>query len=115
MTEPTSEPELPIDGPAAPPRSNGELVFEEPWQSRLFGLTLSLQEQGLFAWKDFQAALIKAVGEWEAQAKPGETYRYYDCWQQAIESLLDDRGLCPRGELEDRSSALAARPHGHDH
>ncbi|MFD9651474.1 hypothetical protein [Streptomyces mirabilis] len=27
---------LDIEGPAAPPRSNGELVFAEPWESRAF-------------------------------------------------------------------------------
>ena len=26
--------ELDLDGPSAPPRSNGALVFEEPWESR---------------------------------------------------------------------------------
>ena len=31
-------PELDVDGPAAPPRSNGELVFAEPWEGRAFGL-----------------------------------------------------------------------------
>lgn len=25
---------LDVDGPAAPPRANGELVFAEPWESR---------------------------------------------------------------------------------
>ena len=36
------------EGPAAPPRTNGELVFELPWESRVFGLTMSLYEAGQF-------------------------------------------------------------------
>ena len=37
----TSEPAGDIrqmDGPAALPLKNGELVFEEPWQGRVFGI-----------------------------------------------------------------------------
>jgi hypothetical protein len=29
---------LDVDGIADPPRRNGELIFEAPWQSRVFGL-----------------------------------------------------------------------------
>ena len=32
--------------PAAPPRRNGELVFEVPWESRAFGVALALCEAG---------------------------------------------------------------------
>ena len=33
-------------GAAAPPRSNGELVFEAPWESRSFGMAVALSEPG---------------------------------------------------------------------
>jgi hypothetical protein len=36
---------LDIEGPVAPPRSNGELVFAEPWESRAFAAALALYEQ----------------------------------------------------------------------
>jgi hypothetical protein len=49
---------LEIDGPAAPPRSNGELVFTEPWESRAFGLALTLYDADVFEWSQFQAALV---------------------------------------------------------
>ena len=39
---------LPDETPGAPPRSNGELVFAAPWESRLFGMTLALHEAGRF-------------------------------------------------------------------
>ena len=38
---------LDIEGPAAPPRSNGELVFAEPWESRAFGMAVTLYEAGV--------------------------------------------------------------------
>ena len=42
---PPPEPNDPLDteGPAAPPRANGELVFTAPWQSRIFGTTMHLR------------------------------------------------------------------------
>jgi len=49
---------LDIDGLAAPPRANGELVFAEPWESRAFGMAVTLSEAGVFRWAEFQAALI---------------------------------------------------------
>ena len=76
-----------IDGPAAPPRSNGELVFEEPWQSRAFGLVMSLHESGAFTWEEFRAELISAIAAWEEQETPSEEYSYYQCWVTALEQV----------------------------
>jgi nitrile hydratase accessory protein len=106
---------LATSGPAAPPRSNGELVFATPWESRLFGVTIALYESGTFDWPDFQARLITAVGDWERDHPDGEDYRYYDCWYEALESLLDDRGVVAADAIGARASELAARPPGHDH
>jgi nitrile hydratase accessory protein len=107
---------LPVEGPGAPPRSNGELVFEAPWQGRLFAMTVALSERGVFAWAEFQAGLIAAVArhETELDARGGD-YRYYDCWLVALESLLVARGLCRPDRLAESVGALAARPAGHDH
>mgnify|MGYP000392023945 CR=1 FL=1 len=46
MTDAAPAAVLDIDGPAAPPRSNGELVFAEPWESRAFGLAMALNAGG---------------------------------------------------------------------
>ena len=55
--------DLPEEGPAAPPRSNGELVFEAPWEGRLFGLTLAMIEARAFTWKEFQAEIATFLAE----------------------------------------------------
>ncbi|HKA84981.1 MAG TPA: nitrile hydratase accessory protein [Acidimicrobiales bacterium] len=107
--------ELAITGPAAPPRSNGEMVFDAPWESRLFGVTMALVEDDRFAWSDFQQRLIAAVGHWEAEHPDGEGYRYYERWAEALESLLDDLGIVAVETTDARAHALAARPAGHDH
>ena len=107
--------ELPIAGPAAPPRSNGELVFAAPWESRLFGMTLALIERGVLGWPDFQRELIASIRAWEAAPPPGAEYRYYERWQEALERLLARLDVCPEPELEARAEGLAARKPGHDH
>jgi nitrile hydratase accessory protein len=104
--------ELDLDGPGAPPRKNGELVFASPWESRLFGLTMTLHGAGLFLWEEFRTRLIAEVRV--ADADP-EHYSYWRCWQRAFESLLDVKGLCAPGDLAARTHSLAARPPGHDH
>ena len=50
-----------VEGPAAPPRSNGELVFAEPWESRAFAMAVALCEAGVFTWREFQGALIARI------------------------------------------------------
>ncbi len=105
---------LPVDGPGAPPRANGELVFEAPWESRLFGVTMALHEQGVFPWPEFQQRLIAAIADWERR-ETSEPYPYYRCWMTALESLLAERHLCAPSELDQRVEAFTARPHGHDH
>jgi nitrile hydratase accessory protein len=93
---------------------NGELLFDAPWQGRVFGMAESLANAGVFRWAEFQAALIERVGAWEA-AHAGEPYPYYDRFLEALESVLVARGIVSEGELAGRVRALAARPHGHDH
>lgn len=109
------EPVLDLAGPAAPPRRNGELVFEAPWESRLFGVTLALCEAGRFAWEDFRRLLIEEIGRYDAGARAEEAWSYYACWQAAFERLLAAKGLCGGAELDARVRALAGRPAGHDH
>jgi len=101
---------------AAPPRENGELVFDEPWQMRAFGVAADLVDAGRFTWRDFQQQLIAAIGEWEStpEAERGE-WAYYDHWLTALERLIAERDVLAAGELDSRSEEYAARPHGHDH
>ena len=97
-----------VDGPAAPPRSNGELVFEAPWESRVFGLTLALFEGGHFEWDEFRELLIDEIARFESRADPGEAYRYYVCWQSALERLLDAKGLCASESLAERETWMGS-------
>jgi nitrile hydratase accessory protein len=104
------------EGPLSPPRRNGELVFEHLWESRVFGMTMTLYERDAFAWDEFRERLIAAIAEWERAHHPDDRgYQYWACWLGALESLLADKGLCAPAALAARVDALAARPAGHDH
>jgi nitrile hydratase accessory protein len=104
--------QLDVEGPAAPPRTNGELVFAAPWESRAFGLAMALHDGGLFEWEAFRQELIRAVAR--AEATGGE-FSYYRCWLEALQTLLDSEGLVDAGSVEERAGVLACRPPGHDH
>jgi nitrile hydratase accessory protein len=92
-----------MDGPAAVPRRNGELVFEEPWQGRVFGMAVALHGHRLYDWQEFQRELIAQIAEAEAR---GDASTYYERWLAAFERLLAARGLVTPGELQDRTEAF---------
>ena len=106
---------LDVDGPAAPPRKNGELVFQAPWESRLFGVTISLHRAGLFTWDEFRDRLIEEIAAWEGQRRPQAEWSYYARWAAALERLLTSKGLCESGDVARRIHELEHRPAGHDH
>jgi nitrile hydratase accessory protein len=91
-----------IDEPTLP-RRNGELVFEQPWESRVFGLAVALREAGLLEWEDFRA-----------RTRGGGSY--YECWHDALERLLVERGVVTAEEIAGEAEAIAhERAHDHDH
>jgi nitrile hydratase accessory protein len=109
-------PRLDVEGPAAPPRRNGELAFSEPWESRAFGLAVALDAAGVIGWESFRQQLIATIGAWEASHAPDdESWSYWRCWQAALEQLLLDGGVLGDHDVDDRSEQLAARAPGHDH
>jgi nitrile hydratase accessory protein len=106
---------LAYEGPAAPPRSNGELVFAQPWESRAFGMAVTLHGAGAFEWPVFQSALIRRIAAWEAAHPDGVSWSYYQHWLGALEDVLVADGTVTSAEVDTRAQELAARPAGHDH
>lgn len=109
-------PELPADGAGAPPRANGEIVFDAPWQSRAFGVAAALAEAGRIDWSDFQAALIAEVARADVDgADTAEPGVYWGCWLEALGSIAVSGELVTSEAWSDKNDALARRPAGHDH
>ena len=109
-----------MTGAMALPRSNGDLVFEEPWQARAFGVAVGLvQAQGL-DWEAFRRRLIAEIAAWEHTHRGDETaaYQYYERWLAALERLVLETGMVTSGELETEILQIATadlHDHGHDH
>ena len=62
----TEEDSMPLEGAIAPPMANGELIFELPWQGRVFGMARSLCDQGVYEWDEFRENLIDEIAYWDA-------------------------------------------------
>src|SRR5262249_48863238 len=79
---------------AAPlPRSNGELVFEEPWQGRALGMAVVALERAGVPWPVFSRQLADAVARHGYDpAQPAAT-AYYEAWLDALERTLSDAGV----------------------
>lgn len=87
-------------GAAALPRSNGELVFEQPWQGRAFGLAVALHQAGCYEWRAFQQRLIAEIEAGGDNDRSADDY--YRHWLTALEKLLTEKGLVDTGELTSR-------------
>lgn len=89
-----------LEGDAALPRKNGELVFAAPWEGRAFGLAVLLSEKGTYAWEDFRARLVEAIGEGHEA--------YYESWLDALEAMLKARGVVTADEVDRRAGEYIA-------
>jgi hypothetical protein len=85
---------LDVDGIAAPPRRNGELIFEAPWQSRVFGLCAAIVETCFDGDREpFRQQLIAAIA-----AEPDRPYS--DSWTIALQQLVLEVGLLDELSIE---------------
>ena len=76
---------------AALPRKSGELVFHDDWERRAFALAVSLSEQGVFGWSEFQQQLIDCIAEAERDDILNPSRGYYESWLLALERLLEKK------------------------
>ena len=104
----TSDIDTDLVGAVSPPRDNGEIVFEAPWQRRAFGLTVALSRSGVVTWETFRDRLIAHIADDESQP-------YWTSWAAALEDVLASTATLGPDELDAQHQALLARPHGHDH
>ena len=101
------KPQLDVEGTAAPPRRNGELVFQAPWEGRAFGLAVALGDAGRFPWEAFRQRLIAAIGDADRQAESKERPGYYESWLASLQTLLVESGILTTSEIERRMQEFA--------
>lgn len=92
-----------LTGPVAVPRSNGELVFSQPWEARAFALAVALCEADRYEWDEFRRRLIDAV----ADAPEDDGSRYYQTWLASLERLVEDLGFVTPDEITGRVDVIA--------
>ena len=91
----------------AVPRKNGELVFEAPWQGRVFGMALSLRQRSPYPWSEFRDHLEREI----AGAGPEDDgTRYYEHWLYTMEKNLIEKGVIDAKELEERTRYYLENP-----
>ncbi|MEI8267810.1 MAG: nitrile hydratase accessory protein [Betaproteobacteria bacterium] len=98
------------------PQDDAGPVFSAPWQAQAFAMTLALHERGLFTWGEWAMALSQAIARAQAAGDPDLGDTYYRHWLDALETLLQTKGLA-RAEtlhaLEHAWEDAAERtPHG---
>jgi nitrile hydratase accessory protein len=103
-----------VSGPAAIPRRNGEPVFNEPWESRIFGAAVVLCERGLFQWDEFRERLIAEITSADAaHDASAASSSYYERFLAALERLLVDKGICATDEIEQLANVQTTDAHEH--
>jgi nitrile hydratase accessory protein len=88
----------------AVPRKNGELVFEAPWEGRVFGMAVTLSDSQCYAWDAFRDRLAAEIA---AAEEHGDDSGYYERWLASFERLLLDTGVVTAEELDARTAEFA--------
>ena len=92
------------EGPGAIPRNCESLQFDEPWQSRAFGMVLALAEAKQYPYEDFRQSLISTIGTWDRSHQVDDpTWNYYEQWLAAFEKLVLGKAIVSSEELDRRT------------
>jgi nitrile hydratase accessory protein len=84
-------------------------VFAEPWEAQAFAMAVTLNEAGVFSWREWAEALA-------AELKAEPIRPYYESWLLALETLLEAKQVMSERERLERVAtwerAAKATPHG---
>ena len=93
------------------------VVFQSPWHSQLFAITVQLSETGNFSWKEFVQFFGKSLNEsrLELNSLDGND-DYFKCWLIALEEIIISKKLGNSNILsllkKDWANAYLSTPHG---
>lgn len=98
------------------PHNDEGPVFREPWEAQAFALALSLNERGLFTWKEWAQTLGEEIKKAQAAGDPDTGETYYLHWLATLERIVAAKGLADAQILartrEAWQRACARTPHG---
>src|SRR5580693_5936916 len=84
---------------AGVPRNDDGPVFREPWEAEAFALALSLNERGLFTWKEWAATLGDEIKKAQAAGDPDTGETYYHHWLATLERIVAEKGVTNARQL----------------
>jgi nitrile hydratase accessory protein len=98
------------------PRDEHGPVFRAPWEAEAFALAVSLNERGLFTWKEWARTLGDEIKKAQAAGDPDTGETYYLHWLATLERTLAEKGVAERDALvrtrDAWARACARTPHG---
>jgi nitrile hydratase accessory protein len=98
------------------PRDGDGPVFRAPWEAEAFALAVSLNERGLFTWKEWAAVLGEEIKKAQAAGDPDIGDTYYHHWLATLERIVAAKGLADGGALartrDAWQRACTRTPHG---
>ena len=93
------------------------VIFQSPWHSQLFAITVQLSETGNFTWKEFVKFFGKSLNKsrLELNSLDGNDDYFY-CWLTALEEIIISKKLGNSNILsllkKDWANAYLSTPHG---
>ena len=97
-------------GVSALPRSNGELVFKNPWEGRAFEVAVAQTHARRYQWREFNNVFVEHISR---AGKTGNSSTDYQRWLAALQQLALQKGFVSADELQDLSKLLAAEDNHH--
>jgi nitrile hydratase accessory protein len=98
------------------PRDGDGPVFRALWEAEAFALAVSLNERGLFTWKEWAVTLGEEIKKAQAAGDPDTGDTYYHHWLATLERIVAAKGLADTGALartrDAWQQACARTPHG---
>jgi nitrile hydratase accessory protein len=98
------------------PRDEAGPVFRAPWEAQAFAMAVALHARGLFTWPEWAETLGAEIKKAQAAGDPDTGETYYLHWLNALERLVEAKGVADAGTLaryHDAWDRAADRtPHG---
>jgi nitrile hydratase accessory protein len=92
MIDPVAAARATIEVPSIPRDADGP-VFREPWEAQAFAMALTLNERGVFTWKEWAAALGQEIKRAQAAGDPDTGETYYLHWLNTLEKLVAEKSV----------------------
>ena len=72
------------------PQSDGEPVFDAPWQARAFAMAVYLNEAGVFQWNEWADRFSRRIADFETRDTISNSDAYYTLWLDTLEALVEE-------------------------